>query len=282
MFARLVFAREYANTKSRLVLPLDSPYARTFQRLVNDGYAPDRVHRPHMAEWQSLIEKTLHTPLWNVSVSFPKSDRLCHAAKQIYDDGKKNLAGFMHNNILVTTISSWLARYKFEYMFVVVFFVFLVVGLMKALNTSMSDFEEKQRVQPVQQEQIPRKTRLIQRPVTLSGFILQESKLLYCVFHWGRQKISIDADGKMGGRRIKVETLPLSGGFSTHMLIESGMVYRWNNTNHKGEKYPVATQEVKEYLDQFQVNTVTKCEYRSRLPWHEFKYKFELPKNIDF
>jgi hypothetical protein len=60
VFARLVFARQYPNSKSRLVLwPEDSPLAKSFQDLVEVGYSSDLTHRPCMAGWQSRIEEVL-------------------------------------------------------------------------------------------------------------------------------------------------------------------------------------------------------------------------------
>lgn len=60
VFARLVFARQYANSKEGLVLwPPDNPYAKCFQDIVDYGYAPNIFRRPSMAKWQSRIEEVL-------------------------------------------------------------------------------------------------------------------------------------------------------------------------------------------------------------------------------
>jgi hypothetical protein len=60
VFARLVFARQYPNSKSHLMLwPEDNPLAKFFQDLVNIGYSPDLALRPSMARWQARMEEVL-------------------------------------------------------------------------------------------------------------------------------------------------------------------------------------------------------------------------------
>jgi hypothetical protein len=150
------------------------------------------------------------------------------------------------------------------------------------LNTGTPDFEEKQPVQKVQREQLPKRTRVSVQTGTLSGLIMQGSNPTYCMFYWEGRKIFIHAIGKKGRRKISVETLSPSGDFSTHVIIKSGMFYIWNTTNHKGEKFAVATQAVKKLLDKFQVNPITKCMEWRRAYEYGYEYKFELPTNIDF
>ena len=78
VFARLVFARQYPNSKSKLLLwPKDNPLAQSFQDLVTVGYSSSLPQRPCMATWQGRIEKVLSHQNGSVShraVQKPKTD----------------------------------------------------------------------------------------------------------------------------------------------------------------------------------------------------------------
>ena len=225
LFARLVFAKEYDNDKSHIILPADHPYALTFQPLVDSGYARNHASRPSMATWQAQIEKALgiaHDPPKKLLRYVPGATRLLQQTKQTYEE-LKNTVVVLNIKRILFGIPTFIVAHHVDIVPIVV--VCLLIIALFVIHKKQNQIDKK-----------------INRG-TLFESVWKNNISVKCTHNLAG--LSIYASGEQKGRILRIivpfNNPPLR---ERHYIIKSDVIYWWD------VQYGAKTQGNKSYIDE--------------------------------
>ena len=266
LFARLVFAKEYPNYQSHLILePPDNPFAKSFQALVDVGYAPDFAQRPSMATWQAQIEKALgiaHDPFKKLLRYVPGATRVLQQTKQTYEELKNTVVVFKIKRILLG-IPTFIEDNRAGIAFIGVVCLFIIAPF----------------IMYEQQNQIDKKI----HAGTLFESVWKNDISVQCTHNL--EGLSIYASGEQNERILRITVSfnnPPVG--ERHYIIKSDVKYWWDvqyGAKTQGNKNYIDEVAIEEFLGKYQeayLSGYLRCEF-----WFDPDGNlFALPSHITF